>query len=148
MKFKYSLQSILNFKKELEDLTRIHLGEMVAGLNKRSEEVQNQMQKRAIWIVEWQEKSMEGIDGGEYFLGQIFNEFWRSKIKILEQQKSSWAKRVELEKERLRAIRQEREILEKLRAKKLKQFCQELNKMEQKINDELAILKYNPFLKP
>lgn len=147
MKFKYSLQSILNYKKELEGLARAHLGEIIAVMNKKSVEVQNQMQKRAIWLAEWQEKSRQGIDWHDYFLGQIFNEYWRGKIKIMEQEKLSWAKKVELEKERLKAIRQERQILEKLRAKKWRQFCQEMNKMEQKINDELAIFKYNPLIK-
>lgn len=147
MKFKYSLQSVLDFKKELENLSRLHLGEMIFIYNKRSAEMENQRQKRTNWMAKWQEKSRQGIDGDEYFLGQIFNEHWRGKIKILEQEKWAWAKKVELEKERLKSIRQEKEILEKLRVKKWKQFCRELNKMEQKINDEITIFKYNPLLK-
>lgn len=147
MKFKYSLQSILNFKRELEDLARGHLGEIISVFNNKSVEVQKQMQKRLAWMAKWQEESKLGIAGEEYFWGQIFNEYWRGKIKILEQEKISWAKKVELEKERLKALRQEREILEKLRAKKWRQFCQEINKMEQKINDELAIFKYDPLIK-
>lgn len=147
MKFKYSLQSVLNFKKELEDLVQMHLGGMIALLNRKSAEVQRQIQKRNLWITKWQEKSGQGIEGGEYLLAQIFNEYWRHKIKILEQEKWSLAQKVELEKERLKALRQEREILEKLRLKKWKRFCQEMDKKEQKINDELAIFKYNPLTK-
>ncbi len=60
MKFKYSLQSILNFKKELEDLARGHLGEIISEFNNKSVAVQNQVQKRATWMAKWQEKKQAG----------------------------------------------------------------------------------------
>jgi len=47
----------------------------------------------------------------------------------------------------LKTIRQEREVLEKLRSKKWKRFWEEINKKEQAINDELVLFKYNPLLK-
>ncbi len=147
MKFKYSLEAVLNFKKELENLARIRLEESISIFQKRSEEVQRQKQKRALWMAKWPERNLSVLEAGEYFLGKIYNEFWRDKIKVLEQEKLSWAKKVELEKDKLKAIRQEREILEKLREKKWRYFCQEINKLEQKINDEIVLFKYNPLLK-
>ncbi len=147
MKFKFSLQAVLNFKKELEDLARLRLGETISIFQKRSAEVQRQKQKRALWMAKWSERNLSVLEAGEYFLSQIYNEFWRDKIKVLEKEKLSWAKKVELEKEKLKALRQEREILEKLREKKWRSFGQEINKREQKINDEIVLFKYNPLLK-
>jgi flagellar FliJ protein len=147
MKFRYSLQSVLNFKKELEDSARIRLKEAIAALEKRNEEMQTQVQQRNQWLAKWQEESRQGIDGREYFLYQIFNEHWRDKIKIIEREKKSAAQKIELEKGKLKTIRQEREVLERLRSKKWKRFWEELNKKEQAINDELVLFKYNPLLK-
>lgn len=147
MKFRYSLQSVLNFKKELEDFSRIRLKEAIAALEKRNEEMQTQVRYRNQWVAQWQEKNLQGIDGSEYFLYQIFNEHWRDKIKIIEREKKSAAQKMELEKEKLKNIRQEREVLERLRSKKWKRFWEEINKKEQTINDELVLFKYNPLLK-
>ncbi|MGB9697775.1 MAG: flagellar export protein FliJ [Thermodesulfobacteriota bacterium] len=147
MKFKYSLQSVLNFKKELEDFSRLRLKEASAALEKRKEEMQTQVRQRNRWFTKWQEKNLQGIDGREYFLYQIFNEHWRDKIKIIEREQKAAAQKMELEKEKLKTIRQEREVLERLKAKKWRRFWQEINKKEQKVNDEIVLFKYNPLLK-
>ncbi len=90
------------------------------------------------------EKSRRGIQGGEYVLYQQFLEESRRDLLSQEDRKRGTLREVDKERETLMKLTKEKKILERLKEKKWEVFKAQMEKAEQKQNDELATMKYGP----
>jgi flagellar FliJ protein len=143
MGFSFPLQTLLNWKRNLEEFSQIRLAEKIARLKNQEEEIKKLTRKRISYDEELKEKSLPGIRADEYsFYKEFAEESWRDLLNKESKKKDS-IKEVEVERERMIFLSKEKKILEKLKEKKLKNLLAQWEKLEQKGNDELVTMKYH-----
>ena len=122
----------------------MRLAEVVTRLRAQEQEIEKLTLKRLSYEQKLKEKSNQGIGGGEYILYKQFTEDSRRDLFSKEERKRGTLKEIDKEREKLIALTREKKILEKLKEKQFKDFmCQE-EKAEQKQNDEISTMKYQP----
>jgi len=147
MKFSFPLQTLLNWKKSLEDFSRMKLGGMMNRLKAQEEEIERLTFQRLFYDQKLKEKSQKRILAGEYVLYKQFAEDSHRDLLTREEKKKRTLREIELEREKLIALTKEKKILEKLKEKKWKAFLYQMEKDEQKKNDERTVMKYQPSLR-
>jgi flagellar FliJ protein len=145
MKFKFPFQSVLNYRKTMENLAQTDFQEASAELA-----LQNQiLQKMREDVTEARKGAFsKQTEGGKAApaLGQV-DEFIKGQdIRIARQQAKiqECEKRVEELREILRAKAIDYKIIEELRDKKKEEFRIEQGKLEQKQTDDLNMMRYRP----
>ena len=144
MKFSFPLQTLLNWKRNLEEFSQVRLAEKNARLRKQEEEIQRLAEIRFSYDQELKEKSQKGIPAGEYVLYKRFAENSRTDLLVKEDKKKNTIREIETERETLITLTKEKKILEKLKEKRWKSFIYQMEKAEQKGNDEMVTLKHRP----
>jgi flagellar protein FliJ len=143
MRFSFTLQTLLNWKKNLEEMSQERLGEKMNRLKKQEEEMQRIHQRRLAYEKELKEKSLQGIQAGEYYLYKQFAEDSQKDLLRKEEKRQETIRTITLERENLIALSKARKILERLKEKKLKSYVYQMDKLEQKTVDEGVILKHS-----
>lgn len=143
MAFVFKLQSLLDWKKSLEELAQKELADLRQLLQKQEEEIQNLFLKRITYDQEAKEKSALGIPVGEYIAYQEFLEQSYHDLIALEERKKRRIQEIEKAREKLLSLTKERKILEKLKEKSLRRYMQELEKKLQAIQDERTVQRHN-----
>lgn len=143
MKFIFRLESILNWKKALEQQCRLILAQKMEELRRQDEIIREIIKERLDKNRELEEKLDEGTKIEEYLLYKEYNE--QKFEDLLKQEKAKIYKEYEVEKEKHNLIQiiKDRKILDKLRERKLKKFIYQEGRNNQKLIDELTIRKYN-----
>ncbi|MGD0623603.1 MAG: flagellar export protein FliJ [Thermodesulfobacteriota bacterium] len=142
MRFVFKLQALLNWKKNLEELSQMRLADKLKYLQTQEEEIQNLRNRRSAYAQEMNEKSLRGLKAGEYLTyQQYFEESYKDLI-LKEEKKKHTIREIEMEREKLIAFTKQRKILEKLKEKKLERFRYQSEREEQIKNDERAIRRY------
>ena len=137
--FRYSMQSILDYRRDLEEEGKL-----------RFSEAQKEYLK--------QKKILEGVeqklDAAFAAISNTSNRIYELKnlcqyIYLLKEKKIVQKKRVEetqmemeIKRQQLISAQKDRKIIEKHKEKALEQYNTELNQEEQKIIDELALYSY------
>jgi flagellar protein FliJ len=142
MRFSYRLQSLLNWKKNLEEYSQMRLAEKAMQLKAQEEKIRQLMDERFELDRTLQEKMKEGVEEKEYALYKLFAEENYRNLLDMEAKKKKTQNELEKERERLIGLMKERKILESLKEKKLKKFTYELEKLDQKNMDEMVIQKH------
>jgi flagellar FliJ protein len=142
MRFVFKLQALLNWKKNLEELSQMRLADKLKHLKTQEEEIQSLINHRSAYSQEINELSLKGLKVGEYVTyQQYFEESYRDLI-LKEAKKRLTIQEIEVERGNLIAFTKERKILEKLKEKRLKKYMYQLEKEDQIKNDERAIRRY------
>jgi flagellar FliJ protein len=142
MPFVFRLQALLNWKKNLEELSQMRLADKLKNLEMQEGEIQSLMRQRSAYDQEINERSLKGLKVGEYVTyQQYFEESYRDLV-LKEAKKRLTIQEIEAEREKLIAFTKQRKILEKLKEKRLKKFKYQLEKEDQIKNDERAIRRY------
>lgn len=142
MRFVFKLQALLNWKKNLEELSQMRLADKLKYLQTQEEEIQNLRNQRSAYAEEMNERSLRGLKAGEYLTyQQYFEESYKDLI-LKEEKKKHTIREIEMEREKLIAFTKQRKILEKLKEKKLERFMYQAEREEQIKNDERAIRRY------
>ncbi|MGQ9646121.1 MAG: flagellar export protein FliJ [Thermodesulfobacteriota bacterium] len=139
MKYSFRLQSLLNWKRNLEESSQMRLGEMVKRLRAQEEEIEKLIQQRLENEKTLHRKMEAGIYMREYLIHKQFGE--DSYQELVEQQGKKRYTLTEIARERalLTGLMRERKILEKLKERGFKKFLDEMEKQDQKCADERAI---------
>ncbi len=144
MAFAFKLQSLLNWKKSLEELAQKELAAQFVELRKQEEEIEGLILKRIAYEQELKEKSVKGIPAGEYLaFQQYFEQSYQELIKR-EEKKRDLIREIEATRQKLLSLTKERKILDKLKEKRRKKYLYELERKEQSTNDERAIQQFKP----
>jgi flagellar FliJ protein len=142
MRFVFKLQALLNWKKNLEELSQMRLADKLKHLKTQEEEIQSLINHRSVYSQEINELSLKGLKVGEYVTyQQYFEESYKDLI-LKEAKKRLTIQEIEVERGNLIAFTKERKILEKLKEKRLKKYMYQLEKEDQIKNDERAIRRY------
>ena len=143
MRFVFKLQALLNWKKNLEELSQMRLADRLKYLQTQEEEIQNLRNQRSAYAQEMNERSLRGLKAGEYLTYQQYFEKSYKDLILKEEKKKHTIREIEMEREKLIAFTKQRKILEKLKEKKLKTFMYQAEREEQIKNDERAIRRYH-----
>jgi flagellar FliJ protein len=142
MRFVFKLQALLNWKKNLEELSQMRLADRLKYLQTQEEEIQNLRNQRSAYAQEMNERSLRGLKAGEYLTYQQYFEKSYKDLILKEEKKKHTIREIEMEREKLIAFTKQRKILEKLKEKKLERFMYQAEREEQIKNDERAIRRY------
>jgi flagellar protein FliJ len=144
MRYTFSLQALLNWKRSLEEYSQLKLAEMAARLKAQEEEIEKLTLKRLGYEQKLKEKAGLGILAGEFALYRQFGEESRKEIFSQEERKRNILQEIDRERGKLLALAKEKKILERLKEKQFQKFRYETDRADQKAIDEITILKYQP----
>jgi flagellar FliJ protein len=147
MRFHFPLQTLLNWKRSLEEHSQMKLAEMATRLRAQEEEIEKLTLKRLRYEQKLKEKFQGGIRAGEYTLYRQFGEDSRRELFSQEERRRKILREMERERETLVSLTKEKKILEKLKEKQFRKFKYEAEKADQKAVDEITILKHQPNMK-
>jgi flagellar FliJ protein len=142
MGFVFKLQGLLNWKKNLEELSQMRLAEKLKQLQIEEEEIQGLIKQRSAYHLELQEKSVQGLKAGEYLTYQHYFERSLQDLLLREEKKKITLREAEAEREKLVALTKQRKILERLKEKRLKKFMYQSEQQERSKNDERVTSRY------
>ena len=142
MRFVFRLQGLLNWKKNLEELSQMRLAEKLKQLRAEEEEIQRLIEQRSAYQQELKEKSVQGLKAAEYLTYQHYFERSLRDLLLREEKKKITLHEAEAEREKLVALTKQRKILERLREKRLKKFMYQSEQEERSKNDERVISRY------
>ncbi len=139
MKFRFNLQSLLNWKGSLEEESRLTLARENHQLRKKEKEIRQFLDQREANDFHLRTRLETGLLAWDYSIHKQFAEedYWT--LVRMESQKRVNEKRVGEERDRLTRLMRERRILEKLRENRFRSFLNEQEKEEQKQLDEMAL---------
>lgn len=145
MKFKFSLQILLNWKRNLEELAQMKLAEKIQKLRKQEEEIERLAFLRFSRDEELRGKSLGGIQAGEYLLYKDYAEEGRKELLSKEDAKKNTIQVVAEEREKLVTLTKQRKILDRLKEKRFRTFLHQVNIRDQKEIDEMSAMNCRPF---
>jgi flagellar FliJ protein len=144
MRFPFSLQPLLDWKRNLEEVAQIRLAAKMTLLRAAEEEIERLTLKRLAHEEELRNKTSRGIPAPEYVLYKQFSEESRAELKTREHKKKETIREIERDREKLVELSKEKKILERLKEKKQKAFLYQAEKDEQKRTDEMVITRRRP----
>ena len=147
MGFVFKLQGLLNWKKNLEELSQMRLAEKLKQLQVEEEEIEGLIRQRSAYHLELQEKSVQGLKAAEYLTYQHYFERSLQDLLLREEKKKITLREAEAEREKLVALTKQRKTLERLREKRLKKFMYQSEQEERSKNDERVTSRYRSSLK-
>lgn len=142
MKFVFTLETVLRFRKTEQELAEVALQMAMAQLHQQ-EETLKQLQQQVHTTHQFRFESQ--IQGGDVqALGQAHEFLVGQDVRMERQQnKINEAKsRVEMAKDFLRGKSIEYRMIEKLREKEWKNFVKEKAKREQKSMDDMTVMRF------
>jgi len=142
MRFVFKFQALLNWKKNLEELSQMRLAEKLKQLRAEEEEIQRLITHRSAYGQELKEKSVQGLKVGEYLSYQDYFEKSYEDLLCREERKMMTLREIEAEREKLLAFTKQRKILEKLKENRLKKFSYQLEREDRLRNDERVISRH------
>ena len=140
-RFQFRLQSLLNYKKHLEEVARQEMAKAVTRVNICEERIQALVKERLNMKDTLEKRVEQGMGSGEF-------KQYHGYLTVIEQMVVSHRRtkeRLEKELEEKRSMLAKRTIdkraMERLREKKADEYSREMLKEEQKMVDEVASLK-------
>lgn len=141
-KFRYRMQSILNIKYQLETQAKMELGKAQMALNEEQEKLQRLIDRKAAYLEEGRRIRKKALSVNELRDNRNAVLVMDELIVAQRTEVARAAEAVELAREKLTEIMQERKMHERLREKALLQFLEEEKAAEAKVVDELTSYTY------
>lgn len=147
MKFNFRMQKVLEHRKVQEDLAKTDFQAALVRLNEEVEKLQYMIdQKKKARVKSFEMETGSNVPNS--LQNGILEESSRFQklqdVRIVKQKEviTGWEKEVESKREILKSKAIDYKIIEKFKEKKKQQFVEENNKIEQKENDEISILRF------
>ena len=141
-KFRYRMQSILNIKYQLETQAKMELGKAQMAYNEEQEKLQKLIDRKAAYLEEGRRMRENAISVDDLRDNRNAVLIMDELIMAQRIEVAKAAEVVELAREKLTEIMQERKMHEKLKEKALLQFLDEEKAAEAKVVDELTSYTY------
>ncbi|SHE35605.1 MULTISPECIES: flagellar export protein FliJ [Caloramator] len=138
MNYKFKLEKLLELKCKREDSLKLEMSEYLNKIKIKKDHIENIKEKINF------SKNNKINSAFSYDLKNYISYINYLESKLIEEQKNLIILENELEKikEQLINATKERKVLENLKEKSYNEFLSELNKIENKIIDEMAIINY------
>lgn len=141
-KFRYRMQSILNIKYQLETQAKMELGKAQMAYNEEQEKLQKLIDRKAAYLEEGRRMRENAISVDDLRDNRNAVLIMDELIMAQRIEVAKAAEVVELAREKLTEIMQERKMHEKLKEKALLQFLDEEKAAEAKVVDGLTSYTY------
>ena len=140
MKFNYSLQSVLDYKKQIEDFKKEDFADANNRLNKENDVLDNISHTHQKAMESLRHKKQFEIQEQKHYAQYMINleskiQEQKNKVNHCEQQRDE--ARIKLE-----SAQKERKIMESLEEKELEQFIKEIKLKEEKELNEIATIGF------
>ncbi|NLD45622.1 MAG: flagellar export protein FliJ [Clostridiaceae bacterium] len=142
-KFVFRLQALLNVKVQIESSLKNELGKAIQELERQKGLLKHIEQEKEEYSEGISKKSSQGVCVAELREYNSYLFFLRDRIKLKKEDIKAAQINVDIHREKLIKVVQERKMLEKLKEKKYELFLSEQNKEDQKRIDELVSFNYN-----
>jgi len=143
MRFTFPFETLLNMKKNLEELSQMRLARKMKQLKEEEEEIQRVIEEILSNERALKEKVMKGMNASEYMVYKIYEEDRHKALELKEEAKRETTKEVEAEQKILIQLMKERKMFERLKEKQWKRFQYQMDKLDQKNNDEMVITRFH-----
>lgn len=141
-KFRYRMQSILDIKYQLETQAKMELGKAQIALNEEQEKQKRLIDRKAAYLEEGRRLREDAISVNDLRDNRNAVLIMDDLIVAQRIEVAKAAEVVELARQKLTEIMQERKMHEKLKEKALLEFLEEEKRAEAKVVDELTSYTY------
>jgi flagellar FliJ protein len=144
MRFTFPFETLLNMKKNLEELSQMRLAKKISQLREQEEAIQRMMDEMVIRDRVLKEKSEQGMKASEYLVYKMYQEDCARNLLLKRTAMRQTKREIEAEQKTLIQLMKERKMFEKLKEKQWKKFQSQMGKLDQKNSDEMVITRYRP----
>ena len=142
MRFTFPFETLLNMKKNLEELSQMRLAKKMNQLREQEEAIQRVIEEILSNGQALKEKIGQGMKASEYVVYKVYEEDRTQDLRLKEEVKKQTIKETEAEQKILIQLMKERKMFERLREKQWKRFQYQMEKLDQKNSDEMVITRY------
>jgi flagellar FliJ protein len=142
MRFTFPFETLLNMKKNLEELSQMRLAKKMNQLREQEEAIQRVIEEILFNEQALKEKIGQGMKASEYVVYKVYEEDRTQALRLKEEVKKQTIKETEAEQKILIQLMKERKMFERLREKQWKRFQYQMEKLDQKNSDEMVITRY------
>jgi flagellar export protein FliJ len=141
MRFSFRFQPLLNWKKNLEELSHLHLAGKMEELKKQEKEIGGIRLQRIESDRRLAEELMKGMEAGTFLLYREFGEDRLNDLLRKEGEKDLTLRETDAVREELIGFMKETKMLEKLKEKDLRNFTDQMERTDQKKIDEMVVMR-------
>jgi flagellar protein FliJ len=142
MAFSFRLQSLLNYRRSLEDLAQIRLSERLRAYSLQEDRIRDLAERREACQSAFRVKTGEPTPVNELVFYLDFQDRSFEQLNRLEEGREKLKSEVQREREKLLSSTRDRKILEKLKEQQQKEFLQDLDRKERKQAEDLVVQRY------
>jgi len=144
MRFTFPFETLLNMKKNLEELSQMRLAKKMSQLREQEEGIQRILDEMVIRERVLKEKSEKGMKASEYLVYKTYQEDCVRDLQLKRAARRQTKREIEAEQKVLVQLMKERKMFEKLKEKQWKKFQSQVGRLDQKNSDEMVITRYRP----
>jgi flagellar FliJ protein len=144
MRFTFPFETLLNMKKNLEELSQMRLAKKMNQLREQEEAIQRVMEGMLSSDRVLKEKSEQGMKASEYLVYKIYQEDRARELQLKREARKQTKIEIEAEQKVLIQLMKERKMFERLKEKQWKKFQSQTERLDQKNSDEMVITRYRP----
>ena len=144
MRFTFPFETLLNMKKNLEELSQMRLAKKMNHLREQEEAIQRVMEEIVSNDRALKEKSEQGMKASEYLVYKIYQEDRAKDLLLKRAAMRQTKKEIDAEQKTLIQLMKERKMFERLKEKQWKKFQSQMERLDQKNSDEMVITRYRP----
>jgi flagellar FliJ protein len=142
MRFSFPFETLLNMKKNLEELSQMRLAKKMNQLREQEQAIQRVVEEILSGEQVLREKIGQGMKASEYVVYKVYEEDLTRELQLKKEARKETKKEIEAEQKILIQLMKERKMFERLKEKQWKRFQYQMEKLDQKNSDEMVITRY------
>jgi flagellar protein FliJ len=142
MRFSFPFETLLNMKKNLEELSQMRLAKKMNQLREQEQAIQRVLEEILSGEQVLREKIGQGMKASEYVVYKVYEEDLTRELQLKKEAKKEMKKEIEAEQKILIQLMKERKMFERLKEKQWKRFQSQVEKLDQKNSDEMVITRF------
>ena len=144
MRFTFPFETLLNMKKNLEELSQMRWAKKMSQLREQDEAIQRGVEEMVACDRVLKEKSERGMKASEYLVCKTYQEDCVRDLQLKRAARRQIKREIEAEQKVLVQLMKERKMFEKLKEEQWKKFQSQVGRLDQKNSDEMVITRYRP----
>ena len=142
MRFSFPFETLLNMKKNLEELSQMRLAKKMNQLREQEQAIQRVVEEILSGEQALREKIGQGMKASEYVVYKLYEEDLTRELQLKKEARKQTKKEIEAEQKILIQLMKERKMFERLKEKQWKRFQSEVERLDQKNSDEMVITRF------
>lgn len=138
----FRLQTLLNYRKNLEELSQIRLAERQQDLFRQEERLEHLRESRAACYREFNHRAAEPAPLGELAFYLEYQDLSHDRLGVLDEGRKKILAELDQERDRLMALTKDRKILEKLKENQQRDLEKAVNRKERKELENLVVQRF------